>query len=466
MHLVVMCCVVVSCREVFSMFSCIVLLCNATAVDLRYFVLYTAKCCCWIFEVLISYLFLLQNDMEKDRILLARGNVDTFVISTLNSLGDLKYINIRHNNFGESPEWFLEYIIVRDRESREEWRFTSYKWLAIDRDDCRIERNIRCEKQLPSNGDFQSVFRSRASNSLYDGHLWLSAITKRPGCTFSRVQRVTCCVCIAMSAMLANAMFYNVDGKEEDTIRIGPLKISLRQIIVGFQSCLVVAPMNILIIWLFKNSRRRRSRKLKQPFKYEENSNREREGGNEQRLPHFCAYIAWFLCFCTIMTSATFTFFYSLMWGKEKANEWLTCMMLSLTQDIMAVQPVKVVATAFVVAFALTKAKNKISKPHKKNKDVLSEEEMNKEQDVVYDKDAPDASELEWYKEEKRKRLRFYAIVREITVFIVFMVVLMAVCFGNTDRNRYLLYKSVKDDFGSFESVSTKFVLYSFFESR
>ena len=343
--------------------------------------------------------FLLQDNRKTERIILARGNVDTFVISTSNSLGDLKYINIRHNNFGESPEWFLEYILVRERKSREEWRFTSYKWLAIDRDDCRIERNIRCDKQRPRNGDFQSVFRSRASNSLYDGHLWLSAITKRPGCTFSRVQRVTCCVCIVMSAMLANALFYNVDGKEEDTIRIGPLKISLRQIIVGFQSCLVVAPMNILIIWLFKNSRRRHSNE--RSAKYEVKSKNERQEGSEQRLPIFCAYIAWFLCFGTIMTSATFTFFYSLMWGKEKANEWLTCMMLSLTQDIMAVQPVKVVATAFVVAFALTKAKDKIGKRRKWNKGEFSEEEIGKVQDV-FDKDAPDASELEWYKKEKK----------------------------------------------------------------
>ena len=390
--------------------------------------------------------------MRTDRTILARGNVDTFVISLKHNLGELNHISVRHNNFGESPEWFLEYIVIRDKESEQEWKFTCYKWLAVNKDDCRIERNISCDKEH-TNEDFQSVFRSRASNSLYDGHLWLSAVTKRPGCSFTRVQRVTCCVNIALSAMLANAMFYNVDGKEENTVRIGPLKISLRQIIVGFQSCLVVAPINIFIIWLFQNSKISYSRK--RILAYGSISDSEFYKQKEQRLPHFCVYVAWFLCFGVSMTSALFTFFYSLMWGKEKANEWLICMILSMTQDILAIQPVKVVVTAFLVAFALTKAKHTISKKTKEKND-RTENETQIEEYSFYDKDAPDADELHWYKEEKRKLLQFYAVVRDVAIFLVFLAVLMAVCFGNTDHNRYLLYKSVKGEFGNFESsVST-----------
>ena len=348
-------------------------------------------------------LFCFQPNMEQNRSLLARGNVDTVVISTTQSLGDLHHISICHNNFGTSPDWFLEYIVVQDKKSSREWKFENYKWLAVDRDECKIERKIPCSTKV-AKGSFQKSFRSRASNSLYDGHLWLSAITKRPGSSFTRVQRITCCLNIALSAMMANALFYNVDGEAENTIRVGPLKISLRQIIVGFQSCLIAVPINILIIWLFKNAKDKRSRKHLYnllPFDKE----------NEQRLPHSFVYVAWFLCFGVSMTSALFTFFYSLMWGKEKANEWLTCMILSMAQDIFAIQPLKVVVTAGLVAFALTKAPARKKKPLKENDNSGSGVEANKQEGLFHDKEGPDKDELEWYKEERRKRLKFYAVV-------------------------------------------------------
>ena len=42
------------------------------------------------------------------------------------------------------------------------------------------------------------------------------------------------------------------NGKSEQVIQIGLLKFSWRQVIIGIESALLVAPINILIVFLFQ----------------------------------------------------------------------------------------------------------------------------------------------------------------------------------------------------------------------
>ncbi len=54
--------------------------------------------------------------------------------------------------------------------------------------------------------------------------------------------------------MLANAMFYQTgDSSSPNEVRAGPLVFSLQQLWIGFISCLVVLPVNILIVYIFRN---------------------------------------------------------------------------------------------------------------------------------------------------------------------------------------------------------------------
>ena len=79
------------------------------------------------------------------------------------------------------------------------------------------------------------------------------------------------------------------------------------------------------------------------------------DDGNEP-LHHIFLYVAWFLCLATAITSATVVFFYSLMWGKETADNWLSSILMSITMDILAVQPVRLVMLAAAAAMIITKA--------------------------------------------------------------------------------------------------------------
>lgn len=67
-------------------------------------------------------------------------------------------------------------------------------------------------------------------------------------------------------------------------------------------------------------------------------------------FPYWCVYVGWVLCILTTLLSAVFTLFYSMMWGKEQSNMWLTTMAISFVQDTLISQPFKVLIVALIFA--------------------------------------------------------------------------------------------------------------------
>ena len=294
------------------------------------------------------------RDLDPPRVLLSRGSVEKYVMSLSTSLGPLHHAYIWHDNSGESPSWFLDYVVVRSKENGDEWKFSCNQWFSPERDDGKIVRKLLVKKtnSLPN---FQEAFRLKLSGTLYESHIWMSSVTKRPGNSFTRVQRVTCCLCVVLTAMLANAMFFNLGGETTaSTIKIGPLKVSMRQIIITLQSCLIIGPINFLIVAIFKNAKPTVGKCCGKIYKV---TKEQGSDDDDKPLHHVFVYVAWFLCFATAVTSAIVVVFYSLMWGKETADEWLSSIVMSITMDILAIQPVRLVILAAVAAIVITKAK-------------------------------------------------------------------------------------------------------------
>ena len=80
--------------------------------------------------------------------------------------------------------------------------------------------------------EFTYVLAERTRQSLVDGHLWLSVLTRPPQSRFTRVQRVSCCLCLLYVTMLANAMFYKNDGTPGHSFTIGPFSVSVQEVVV------------------------------------------------------------------------------------------------------------------------------------------------------------------------------------------------------------------------------------------
>ena len=59
-------------------------------------------------------------------------------------------------------------------------------------------------------------------------------------------------------------------------------------------------------------------------------------------LPYACNYVAWFLAFSAVVLSGFFLMLYSMQWGKQKSEEWLTTFLLSFFESVLCLDPVKV----------------------------------------------------------------------------------------------------------------------------
>lgn len=283
---------------------------------------------------------------------------------------------------------------------------------------------------------FKKMFNTKIRKEICDNHLWFSVAYRPARSTFTRLQRLSCCLSLLFSFMVATAMFYGSGPQPGDTsgsVQMGPIKINMRMLIIGIESALVVVPVNILIVSLFRNSKakERRARKkndcygdtasqaseqntetysinsdtegLEQSKDQEtnlsdihcnigceedfENDPEENSTNPEERepvdksessedeslmetqnpsflarirakfqrsegpcFPYWCVYVGWLLCILTTLLSAVFTLFYSMMWGKEQSNMWLTTMAISFVQDTLISQPFKVLIVSLIFA--------------------------------------------------------------------------------------------------------------------
>ena len=401
----------------------------------------------------------LRSEGEPTEIF-ARGSINAFVLTTHGSLGPITSITLEHDNSGQNPSWFVETVTIRDRQTEEQWTFSFNRWLALEKDDGEIHVTVTDESVTL----FLNHVRTQFARRVVDNHLWMSVFGKPCTNTFTRVQRASCCLSILFSVMITNAMFYNIGGESEDTIRVGPFKFSFKQIIIGVQSGLIVAPVNILVVFIFKSSKSKSKTSDTYDDTYQAQQLADQVAEAGYMLPHFCVYLAWFLCLATTLTGATFSLFYSLMWEKEVAEQWLSSILISNGQDIFVVQPAKVLFMVVVLSFFLTKSFHK-----SQAKDEESNEGSVSEIDIDFSYDSPQEfikqTKLDAMRRRTKKEVKLAGMVKDIILHLTFVFFLLIVCYDNNSSYRYVMTKTLMNPFTKFDKVIQSYDT-SFFSSQ
>ena len=285
----------------------------------------------------------------------ARGSLTYFTLSIPDNVGHLRRVRVWHDNSGESPSWYLNTIKIYDSLSQELKTFFCNKWLAVEKADGLIDRTFTADSISGRRKNFWESLQNKLAEKLSEGHLWFSVATRPQSRRFTRVQRLSCCLSLLLTTMLACAMFYQfVPGqvKQQSTLRLGPLVLNLRQLIVALESIFVVVPINLLIVGIFSHvannvdtsGKRQRRYNVTERLSIHKVTEKSRyRKGVRMTLPYCFVYLAWFLCFISSAASAIFIIFYSLQWGKETSEEWLISIFMSLFVEIFVFEPVKVV---------------------------------------------------------------------------------------------------------------------------
>ena len=223
---------------------------------------------------------------------------------------------------------------------------------------------------------FHLVFASTVSKGLLDGHIWFSIFLRPKQSSFTRVRRLSACLALIFLTMLTNAMFFGVGDApgSRKIIWLGNFKINMTGIMIGVQSSIIVIPPSIIIIEIF---RRLAPKKVKNtstkaddrddtssvksdPFALEGTNDEthlteDHNNGKEKKkgpflLPNPFKYIAYFFVVACSGSSAIVCFFYSMMWGPRKSNEWLASMFAGFFQSVLVIQPLKAVVVAILLA--------------------------------------------------------------------------------------------------------------------
>ena len=371
----------------------------------------------------------LQPSLETpgaDNLLFSRGNSDVFVLKVNKPLGAIQGVRIGHDNSGESPSWFLEEILIRDKQSNQYWTFPVSQWFALEREDGRIERMLGLAS---SHLDFSNEVVKRWQKGLTESHIWVSVIAKPRRSRFTRVQRVSCCLSVLLTSMFANAMFYKIEGKSVQAIQIGPLAFSWRQVVIGIESALIVAPINILIVFLFQKGAKRTTI-------------------NTNRCPkaRLLSCLAWLLFVCSCAVSSAFSIFYSLMWEKSVSEQWLSSMLISFTQNVTITEPFKVFLIAFLLAAV---SKRKVNRSEVCENSNEAKKGCSKQR--LWTLKLSEVEEMRKHQAKKRNLSRYFV---ELVFYLIFIFLLMVVCYGNRNDHRYLMTKSLRDGLPKFNKVS------------
>ena len=210
----------------------------------------------------------------------SRASINSFKMTTPKSLGNLLGIRVWHDNSGKNPSWFLQTVTITDVETGNQYHFLANKWLAVEKGNGNIQAEIitSTEKNL---SNLRNLVWTRSVEGFSDKHLWLSIFTRPPHNSFTRCQRISCCLSILFATMLTNAMFYDIriDAPMDETFRLGPIKLSWRQFKIGLQSSLVAIPVNVLVVTIFRNTKLTNGKAEK----------------TQGCLPYWFTYVGWFI---------------------------------------------------------------------------------------------------------------------------------------------------------------------------
>ena len=278
------------------------------------------------------------------------------------SLGNhLTAVKIWHDNSGGSPydsSWYLKHIVIRDLHTREKFYFICEKWLALDKDDCLIERVLT----LSSDEDkrkLKYLLTKQTEQKFSDSHLWFSIFARPVQSSFTRLDRVTCCFVLLSMSMLMNIMYYGMDNSaSQDGLRLGPFaNLTWQQLSVGIITNLIVIPPAFLLVQLFRRSKRKHNtisslkadllNKLKLKTiagqeKCPQTDKQKKKNLSEMRFPWWFKIIAYLLAFIFASVSLFFVILKGIEFGNEKASKWLTSVVMSLLSSILLTQPIQV----------------------------------------------------------------------------------------------------------------------------
>ncbi|XP_045546309.1 polycystic kidney disease protein 1-like 2 [Salmo salar] len=156
------------------------------------------------------------------------------------------------------PTRYLNKVTIQDLQRQKVWHFLSSSWLSSDRGEGLTKKTLNAAKKNEIRS-FRNIFQTRTSTGFRDQHIWVSIVDPPWRSPFTRAQRVSCCMSLLLCTMAINIAFWKIPKNQQSPVifTIGSLKVTWEEIMVGVESGLLMFPINILIITIFRSIKSR-----------------------------------------------------------------------------------------------------------------------------------------------------------------------------------------------------------------
>jgi len=156
--------------------------------------------------------------------------------------------------------------------------------------------------------------------------------------------------------------------------------------------------------------------------------------------------------------SATFIVFYSLQWGEDISEQWLISIVISTFMDIFVSEPVKIVVVAFLVSYF---CKSDFDETADMPSAILhfNDISMTTEKDEVDNKEEialpkpPSERKLRRARAYRMWEMRMYRAIRKIASYLVYLWILIIICYGSRSMDSFSLTTSLHKTFGELSEV-------------
>jgi hypothetical protein len=387
---------------------------------------------------------------DSDRASFRRGGIDSFIISTVKPLGKLIFIKIWHDNSGknEMASWYLKHIIVHDLQTREKEYFISEKWLAVEKQDGKLDRLI------PASGEKQKkelgyLLIKQTKDKITDGYLWFSIFSKPIQSSLTRIDRTTNCFLLLYLIMLSNIINFTLinSATSSDTpcegLSIGNnLCIELSGILRSIVINLIIFVPTFIMLEVFKRTKKRKPHiaKLRELVGLK---NYKLTKQNKFRFPWWTKIICHLLSIMIMIVSIFFTILYGIQMGDKSAQKWLSSILVSLFISVCLTGPVKAIITALLLAFLrrnkLKETDEILNDPDDDGSPIINKNNLSKSRKITFYSDISGIEnsieilkdeKISKLKQERIKEIKFNDMFKEITYSSLLLFCLFSICYS------------------------------------
>jgi polycystin 1L2 len=407
------------------------------------------------------------NYSDSNRKAFRRGGIDSFIVSTIEPLNELLWIKIWHDNSGknEMASWYLKHVIVHDLKTREKDYFICEKWLAVEKDNGKIER------LLPKSGEAQKLelkylAKEQTKKNLTDGYLWFSIFSRPLQSTFTRKDRTTNCFVLLFLIVLTSTMFYTFKSSSSSSsskcegLDLNIACINIAAILISIIINLILFIPTFIILEIFKRSKPKKSHliKLKELLigHNEIEKNRVKNKDKKLRFPWWFKIIGYILSFICIIISIFFTIMYGISMGNDSVSKCFSSIIFSLVISILLTGPIKAILTAILFAIFLKKDSLNDTDDddddgtpivNENNKTIIQNNKnliISKNENII---DPLDIDEINMLKEIRIKQIKFNKTIKELTLSIITIILLFYICHSFDINSGYRYQSALKNIF-------------------